>query len=91
MDHRRTLLVLRHAKTEDSRPGSKDGERRLTPDGERHALEVGEYLRIQGITVDTVLCSSAVRARRTASTACSRGTLYSISSKRTNRSEAKIR
>ena len=35
--------------------------------------------------------SSAARARRTASTACSRGTLYSISSKRTSRSEAKIR
>jgi phosphohistidine phosphatase len=65
MDQRRTLLVLRHAKTEDTRPGSKDSERRLTPDGERAALEVGDYLRTQGITVDTVLCSSAVRARQT--------------------------
>ena len=65
MDQRRTLLVLRHAKTEETRPGSKDSERRLTPDGERHALEVGEYLRSQGITVDTVLCSSAARARQT--------------------------
>jgi phosphohistidine phosphatase len=65
MDQQRTLLVLRHAQTEDVRPGSKDSERRLTPDGERHALEVGEYLRTQGITVDTVLCSSAARARQT--------------------------
>jgi phosphohistidine phosphatase len=65
MDQRRTLLVLRHAKTEDSRPGSKDSERRLTPDGEQHSLEVGDYLRTQGITVDTVLCSSAARARQT--------------------------
>ena len=65
MDQRRTLLVLRHAKTEDTRPGSNDSERRLTPDGERHALEVGDYLRAQGITVDTVLCSSAGRARQT--------------------------
>jgi phosphohistidine phosphatase len=65
MDQRRTLLVLRHAKTEDTRPGSKDSERRLTPDGERDACEVGDYLRAQGITVDTVLCSSAVRARQT--------------------------
>ena len=31
MDQRRTLLVLRHAQTEDVRPGSKDSERRLTP------------------------------------------------------------
>jgi phosphohistidine phosphatase len=65
MDQRRTLLVLRHAKTEDTRPGSKDSERRLTPDGGRAALEVGDYLRTQGIAVDTVLCSSAVRTRQT--------------------------
>jgi phosphohistidine phosphatase len=65
MNQRRTLLVLRHAKTEDVRPASKDSERRLTPDGERQAQEVGQYLQTQGITVDTVLCSSAVRARQT--------------------------
>jgi phosphohistidine phosphatase len=65
MDQRRTLLVLRHAQTEDSRPGSKDSERRLTPGGEGHALEVGDYLRSQGISVDTVLCSGAARARQT--------------------------
>jgi phosphohistidine phosphatase len=65
MDQRRTLLVLRHAKTEDTRPGSKDSERRLTPDGERNALEVGDYLRTLDITIDTVLCSSAARARQT--------------------------
>ena len=65
MDQRRTLLVLRHAKTEDTRPGSKDSQRRLTPDGERAALEIGDYLRTQGIAVDTVLCSSAARARQT--------------------------
>jgi phosphohistidine phosphatase len=65
MNQRRTLLVLRHAKTEDVRPGSKDSERRLTPDGERHSLELGDYLRAQGIAVDAVLCSSAARARQT--------------------------
>jgi phosphohistidine phosphatase len=65
VDQRRTLLVLRHAKAEDTRPATKDSERRLTPDGERAALEVGDYLRAQGITVDTVLCSSAGRARQT--------------------------
>ena len=65
MDQRRILLVLRHAQTEDIRPGSRDTERRLTPDGERQARQVGEYLRAQGITVDNVLCSSAARARKT--------------------------
>jgi phosphohistidine phosphatase len=65
MDQRRTLLVLRHAQTEDIRPGSRDSERRLTPDGERDADQVGDYLREQGIMIDTVLCSSAARARQT--------------------------
>jgi phosphohistidine phosphatase len=65
MDQRRTLLVLRHAQTEDTRPGSRDSERRLTPDGERDAQQVGDYLREQAIMIDTVLCSSAVRARQT--------------------------
>jgi len=65
MGQHRTLLVLRHAKTEDTRPGSKDSERRLTSDGERDAREVGDYLRAEGIVVDTVLCSSAARTRQT--------------------------
>jgi phosphohistidine phosphatase len=65
MDQRRSLLVLRHAQTEDARPGSPDKERRLTPDGQRHATEVGDHLRDLGIAVDTVLCSSAARARQT--------------------------
>ena len=65
MDQRRILLVLRHAQTEDVRPGRPDNQRRLTPEGERNAEEVGDYLREQGITVDAVLCSSATRAEQT--------------------------
>ena len=65
MDPHRILLVLRHAQTEDTRPGSRDTERRLTPDGERDAEQVGDYLRKQGIIIDTVLCSSAARTRQT--------------------------
>ena len=65
MDQRRSLLVLRHAQTEDVRPGGRDTERRLTADGERQAAAAAEYLRQRGITVDTVLCSSAARARQT--------------------------
>jgi phosphohistidine phosphatase len=65
MDQRRTLFVLRHAKTEDTRPGGRDEKRRLTADGERQAAEAREYLRKRGVTIDTVLCSSAVRARQT--------------------------
>jgi phosphohistidine phosphatase len=65
MAQQRTLLVLRHAQTEDVRPGSRDSERRLTPEGERQAREVGDFLRTQHIRIDAVLCSSAVRARQT--------------------------
>lgn len=65
MGQRRILLILRHAQTEDTRPGSRDSERRLTPDGERDAEQVGDHLRKQGITIDKVLCSSAARTRQT--------------------------
>ena len=61
----RTLIALRHAQTEDVRPGGHDLDRRLTAHGEEQARAVGDFLREQGITVDTVLCSAAVRARRT--------------------------
>jgi phosphohistidine phosphatase len=65
VDQRRILLVLRHAQTEDVRPGSRDKERRLTQDGERQAREVGDYLGASDIAIDAVLCSSAVRAQQT--------------------------
>jgi phosphohistidine phosphatase len=61
----RTLLVLRHAQTEDVRPGGHDIDRRLTSHGEEQARAVGAYLRQQGLAIDHVLCSSAVRARQT--------------------------
>jgi phosphohistidine phosphatase len=65
MDQRHILLVLRHAQTEDARPVSRDSDRRLTAEGERQAREVGDFLRKQNITIDAVLCSSAVRAQQT--------------------------
>jgi len=61
----RTLITLRHAQTEDVRPGGRDLDRRLTAHGEDQARAVGEFLRREAIMVDTVLCSTAVRARRT--------------------------
>ena len=65
MTSRRTLLVLRHAQTEDVRPGGHDIDRRLTQAGEEQARAVGAFLREQGLAIDCVLCSSAVRARQT--------------------------
>ena len=62
----RSLLLLRHARTEDSRPGHSDHSRRLTAQGEREAVLLGEYLRGSGPPVDLVVCSPATRARQTA-------------------------
>ena len=61
----RTLMLLRHGKTEDSRPGHRDDARRLTPAGEQQAAELGDHLRREHTQPDVVLCSSATRARQT--------------------------
>ena len=62
----RSLLLLRHATAEATRPGRPDRDRQLTPDGEREAAAVGDHLRAGGTRPDLVLCSPAVRARQTA-------------------------
>ena len=62
---RRTVLLLRHAQTEDTRPGGRDIDRPLTPLGKEQAGAVGSYLSEQRLSVDAVLCSAAVRTRQT--------------------------
>lgn len=64
MDHR--LHLLRHAKTEDFRPGHPDRDRRLTEDGRRQATELGTWLVSGGVGVDLIWCSPAERAIQTA-------------------------
>lgn len=61
----RSLLVLRHAHTEGTRPAGTDRDRRLTAEGRAQALSVGKHLRDAGVAVDLALCSSAARARQT--------------------------
>ncbi|SDR76228.1 phosphohistidine phosphatase [Friedmanniella luteola] len=61
----RTLLLLRHATAEPARPGHADADRRLSSRGEAEADGVGAFLREQGLVVDRVLCSPAVRTRQT--------------------------
>ena len=61
----RTLLLLRHASAEPTRPGFRDADRRLSPRGEAEADGVGHYLRSLALGVDQVLCSPAVRAVQT--------------------------
>lgn len=61
----RTLILLRHAETEPGRAGQDDRERPLTERGREDALEVGRWLREQGLGCDEVVCSPAQRARET--------------------------
>jgi len=60
----RTLVLMRHGKS-DYPPGVDDHERPLNDRGRREAVLAGQWLQRDGITVDTVLCSTATRTRQT--------------------------
>ena len=60
----RVLVLLRHAKTEETNPGG-DLERELTGRGRRDASAAGRWLHEHGIGIDEVLCSTAERTRQT--------------------------
>ncbi|BBZ51562.1 histidine phosphatase family protein [Mycobacterium heidelbergense] len=64
MSDRRTLLLMRHAKSAYP-PGVADHDRPLAPRGIREAGLAGGWLRANAPTVDAVLCSTATRARET--------------------------
>lgn len=61
----RTLILLRHAEPEPGRAGQDDRERPLSDAGREHALDVGRWLREQGLGCDEVMCSPALRTRET--------------------------
>ena len=60
---RRTLVLLRHAKS--AWPDLPDHERPLAPRGRRDAPVMGGWLRQAACVPDQVLCSTAQRARQT--------------------------
>lgn len=62
----RELLLLRHAKSDWEHEGIRDHDRDLNDRGRRSAPRVGHFLRDQGLAPDAVLCSTALRAVRTA-------------------------
>ncbi|KUI14012.1 hypothetical protein AU193_08225 [Mycobacterium sp. GA-1285] len=63
-DRYRTLLLLRHAKS-DYPPGVGDHDRPLAARGVREAGLAGDWLRAHAPAVDAVLCSTATRTRET--------------------------
>ena len=66
-----TLLVLRHGKADWG--ASSDHERSLATRGRRDAAVVGEFLSAMGLTPDSVITSSAVRARTSVEVAAEAG------------------
>lgn len=61
----KTLLLLRHAKSDLDEPWTEDHERPLAARGVQAAMAVGTYMREQGLIPEQVLCSTAVRCRNT--------------------------
>ena len=59
----RRLLLLRHAKAEPG--GASDHDRDLDARGRRDAEALGHEMRRQDLSPHLVLCSSALRTRRT--------------------------
>ncbi|MEE3753451.1 SixA phosphatase family protein [Mycobacterium intracellulare] len=64
MTAERTLLLMRHAKSEYP-AGVADHDRPLAPRGIRQAGLAGDWLRAHAPTIDEVLCSTATRTRET--------------------------
>ncbi len=62
----KTLLILRHAKSSWSNPILADIDRPLNKRGKRDAPRMGVLLYEQDLVPDLILCSPAVRARKTA-------------------------
>lgn len=59
------LYLVRHAKSSWGDPALADRDRPLSARGERAAATLAEYLEVEGIDPELVLCSSAQRTRAT--------------------------
>lgn len=62
----KTLLLLRHAKSDWSHEGQRDHDRSLNARGKRDAPRIGQLLQTEGLIPDQILSSTAKRARKTA-------------------------
>jgi phosphohistidine phosphatase len=61
----KTLLLLRHAKSDWDDPSLRDFDRPLADRGKRDAPEIGKALRKRGPLPDLILSSPAARAKAT--------------------------
>ena len=61
----KTLLIMRHAKSDWSQPGLSDHDRPLNKRGLRNAPAMGDWLISQGIQPELAISSTAARAKST--------------------------
>ncbi len=62
----KTLLIIRHAKSDHSDPGLNDFDRPLNERGEKEAIALGKALEKAGLFPEFIWCSPAKRAKKTA-------------------------
>ena len=62
----KTLLLIRHAKSDWNEPGLSDSERPLNDRGKKDAPVMAKRLRKMGLKIDALISSPAKRAFRTA-------------------------
>lgn len=61
----KTLILMRHAKSDWGDPRLPDSARPLNARGRRAATTLGVWLRAQNLRPDQILCSSSVRTQET--------------------------
>lgn len=61
----KTLILMRHAKSDWSDESQDDHDRPLNARGAADASRLAEYLQSQGVMPGHILCSTALRARET--------------------------
>ncbi|MGC1929423.1 MAG: histidine phosphatase family protein [Candidatus Nitrosopolaris sp.] len=62
----KSVLILRHAKSSWKHPNLTDHDRPLNKRGKRDAPQTGKLLRKEHVAPETIISSTAVRARATA-------------------------
>lgn len=60
------LFLIRHGKTTERAIDMDDIDRPLTLEGIQNASKMGRFLLLKGISPDSIMCSSALRANTTA-------------------------
>ena len=68
-----TLLILRHAKPDNTAASGRDQDRPLSDQGKQDAALIGRYLSAIDLRPDSAITSSALRARSTVDIAAGSG------------------